>query len=93
VRISLLARRLVTMVPAILVLASGLDAYRILILSQVALAIQLPFAIVPLVGLTASRRVMGDAVNRRLTTAAGSLVAGAIGGLNVVLLAFAFAGP
>jgi manganese transport protein len=93
VRFGLLLRRLITVVPAILVLGAGLDAYRILILSQVALAIQLPFAIVPLVGLTASRRVMGDAVNRRLTTAAGALVAGAIGGLNVVLLAFAFAGP
>src|SRR5205807_9003846 len=49
VKFGLIARRLITIVPAVLVIAAGLDAYWVLILSQVSLSIQLPFAIVPLI--------------------------------------------
>ena len=49
VRFGLFLRRLITVIPALVVIAAGLDAYWILILSQVSLSVQLPFAIVPLV--------------------------------------------
>jgi manganese transport protein len=87
VRFALLLRRLITVIPAIVVLALGLDAYSILIASQVALSVQLPFAILPLVWLTARKDVMGQQVNNRLTTALASLAAAIVIGLNVLLLA------
>jgi manganese transport protein len=87
VRFALLLRRLITAIPAIVVLALGLDAYSILIASQVALSVQLPFAILPLVWLTARKDVMGQQVNNRLTTALASLAAAIVIGLNVLLLA------
>ncbi len=87
IRFGLLLRRLITVIPAIVVLALGLDAYNILIASQVALSIQLPFAIVPLVWLTARKSVMGQQVNAYLTTALASLAAAVVIGLNVLLLA------
>jgi manganese transport protein len=87
VKFGLLLRRLITIVPAILVIAAGLDAYWVLILSQVSLSIQLPFAIVPLIWLTAQRRIMGQFVNARLTTLIASAFAGLIVVLNGLLLA------
>ncbi len=87
VRFGLLLRRLITVIPAIVVLATGLDAYDILIASQVALSIQLPFAIVPLVWLTARKDVMGIQVNSRLTTGLATLAAAVVISLNVLLLA------
>jgi manganese transport protein len=87
VKFGLLLRRLITVVPAVLVIAAGLDAYQVLILSQVSLSIQLPFAIVPLIWLTAQRRIMGQFVNTRVTTLLATAVAGLIVVLNVLLLA------
>jgi len=86
VRFGLFLRRLITVIPALVVIGAGLDAYWILILSQVALSIQLPFAIVPLIYLTARREQMGVFVNRRLTTVLAIIVSLAIIGLNVQLL-------
>jgi len=86
IRFGLFLRRAITVVPALLVIASGLDAYWILILSQVALSVQLPFAIVPLVWLTARRDVMGAFANARLTTLLACLVAVLVIGLNLALL-------
>jgi len=86
VRFGLFLRRLITVLPALVVIGAGLDAYGILILSQVALSIQLPFAIVPLVWLTARRDLMGDLVNAPLTTLLAVIASLAIIGLNVRLL-------
>jgi Mn2+/Fe2+ NRAMP family transporter len=58
-----LVRRLVTLVPALLVLASGVDPTRALVLSQVVLSFGIPFALVPLVRLTGNRAVMGADTN------------------------------
>lgn len=66
-RISVFMRRLLTMIPAIAVIAVGLDPLRILILSQVALSFALPFAIIPLIAFTRRREVMGEHVNARHT--------------------------
>ncbi|MBB5162511.1 Nramp family divalent metal transporter [Mycobacterium sp. AZCC_0083] len=82
----LLLRRLVTLIPALVILAIGVDPSRALVLSQVVLSFGIPFALVPLVRLTSSRSLMGDDVNHRVTTALGWAVAGVIIVLNVVLI-------
>ncbi|MCW2731766.1 MAG: natural resistance-associated macrophage protein metal ion transporter [Mycobacterium sp.] len=82
----LLLRRLVTLIPALVVLAVGVDPSRALVLSQVVLSFGIPFALVPLVRLTSSRELMGGDVNHRVTTALGWTVAGVISVLNVVLI-------
>jgi manganese transport protein len=92
IKFGLLLRRLITVIPALVVIALGLDAYWILILSQVALSIQLPFAIIPLVWLTSRREVMGHQVNRPLTTALAALAGLFVIGLNVLLLSRLIAG-
>ncbi len=61
-------RRLVTMVPSLVVIASGLEPTRTLVISQVILSFGLPFAIIPLVMFTSRSDIMGVLVNRRLTT-------------------------
>jgi manganese transport protein len=84
--IPLVLRRAVTMTPALIVLAIGLDPSRSLVLSQVALSFGIPFALVPLVLLTRRADVMGALVNRRATTLLAAVVALLIIALNVFLL-------
>ena len=86
VRIPLMLRRAVTMIPAIVVLAVGMNPTSALVLSQVVLSFGIPFALVPLVMLTRRRDVMGVHVNRRLTTILAWSCAGVISALNVFLL-------
>jgi manganese transport protein len=86
-QIPLMVRRLVTMLPAFVVIAIGIDPSRTLVLSQVVLSFGIPFALVPLVYFTARRDIMGPLVNRRITTVAASVVAAVIIGLNIFLLA------
>lgn len=82
----LLLRRLVTLIPALAILAIGVDPSRALVLSQVVLSFGIPFALIPLVRLTSNQTLMGDDTNHRITTAFGWLVAGLISVLNVVLI-------
>jgi manganese transport protein len=89
-KIPLMLRRLVTMTPALIVLALGLDASRSLVISQVVLSFGIPFALVPLVLLTRRRDIMGALVNRRITTIVASVVAAMITLLNIFLLAQTF---
>jgi manganese transport protein len=84
--IPLVLRRAVTMAPALIVLAIGVDPSRALVISQVVLSFGIPFALVPLVLLTRRRDVMGSLVNRRATTAAASVVAAMIIALNAFLI-------
>jgi manganese transport protein len=86
VRIPLLLRRAVTMVPAIAVLAAGISPTTALVLSQVVLSFGIPLALVPLVMLTGRRDVMGVHVNRRLTNTLAWSCALLISALNVFLL-------
>jgi manganese transport protein len=86
VRVPLLARRAVTMIPAIVVLALGVNPTSALIFSQVVLSFGIPFALVPLVTLTSNREVMGVHVNRRATTLAAFALAGLIVVLNLFLI-------
>ncbi|HKG04417.1 MAG TPA: Nramp family divalent metal transporter [Conexibacter sp.] len=90
--IPLALRRLVTMAPALMVLAIGVNPTRALVISQVVLSFGIPFALVPLIWLTRRRDVMGELVNHRSTTVVASLVAAAIIALNVFLLYQTFAG-
>jgi manganese transport protein len=90
--IPLAVRRLVTMAPALVVLAIGLDPSRALIISQVVLSFGIPFALVPLVLLTSKRDLMGSLVNRRITTITASVVAAVISALNLFLLYQTFFG-
>ena len=67
----MLVRRLVTLIPALVILAIGVDPSRALVLSQVVLSFGIPFALIPLVRLTSNRALMGDDTNHRVTTALG----------------------
>jgi manganese transport protein len=82
----LLLRRLVTLIPALAILAIGVDPSRALVLSQVVLSFGIPFALVPLVRLTSNRGLMGEDTNHRVTTALGWTVATLISLLNVILI-------
>src|SRR6266513_3065766 len=77
-RIPLWVRRLVTMIPAFVVIGLGLDPSRTLVLSQVVLSFGIPFALIPLVMFTSRRDIMGVLVNRRLTVVAAVVVAAII---------------
>jgi manganese transport protein len=90
VRIPLLVRRALTMLPAIVVLALGMNPTSALVLSQVVLSFGIPLALIPLVVLTGRRDVMGVHVNRRLTTIAAWSCALVITALNVFLIAQQF---
>ncbi|WP_434062053.1 Nramp family divalent metal transporter [Actinotalea lenta] len=85
-RVPLLARRAVTLVPALVVLALGVDPTWALVLSQVFLSIGIPFALVPLVRLTGSRAVMGRFANGPVLAGAAWAVVGAVVALNVALV-------
>jgi manganese transport protein len=89
-RIPIWLRRAITMVPAFVVIAVGVDPSRTLVFSQVVLSFGIPFALVPLVLFTSRRDVMGVLVNHRATTAAAVAVAALIIALNVFLLAQTF---
>ncbi len=79
-------RRLVTMLPSLVVIFLGLDPTRTLVLSQVILSFGLPFAVVPLIIFSRRRDLMGDLVNLRTTTIASCAIAVLILSLNVYLL-------
>lgn len=84
--VPLMLRRLVTLIPALAVLAIGVDPSRALVISQVVLSFGIPFALVPLVRLTSKPALMGADVNHRVVTLLGWLVAGVITALNIVLI-------
>ena len=91
-RIPLFARRAITMTPALIVLAIGLDPTTTLVISQVLLSFGIPFALVPMILLTRRRDIMGGLVNRPHTTAIASVVASCIIALNGFLLYQTFFG-
>jgi manganese transport protein len=84
--IPMLARRLITLCPAVAILALGFDPTRTLVLSQVVLSFGIPFAVLPLVRLTSNRKLMGIDTNHPVTTTLGWAVAVMVSLLNVVLI-------
>jgi len=85
-------RRLVTMIPSLVVIALGLDPTRTLVVSQVVLSFGLPFALIPLVLFTRRRDIMGVLVNRRLTSMAAGLATALVVALNLYLIFQTFFG-
>ena len=85
-QIPIVWRRLITMAPAFIVIALGLDPSRTLVISQVVLSFGIPFALVPLVNFTSRREVMGQLVNKKVTTVIAIAIAAAIISLNAFLL-------
>nr|WP_240422975.1 Nramp family divalent metal transporter [Leucobacter sp. wl10] len=92
VRVPLLARRLVTLLPALAILALGFDPTLALVLSQVVLSFGIPFALIPLVALSANAEVLGPFRNRLATTIAGIVASVFLVALNAVLLWLVFTG-
>ncbi|MFE6971402.1 Nramp family divalent metal transporter [Isoptericola sp. NPDC057653] len=92
VRVSLLARRLVTLVPAIVLLATGVSPTWLLVVSQVVLSFGIPFAMVPLVRITRDAGLLGGFRNGVLTQVAAWAVAAVIVALNIALLWLTFTG-
>jgi manganese transport protein len=86
IRIPLALRRVITMVPALVILAIGVSPTGALVLSQVVLSFGIPFALVPLVVLTGRRDVMGAQVNGRLIRYTAYAIAVAITAMNAFLL-------
>nr|WP_026198086.1 Nramp family divalent metal transporter [Sciscionella marina] len=91
-RIRLLLRRTLTLIPALVFLAAGADPTKSLVISQVVLSFGLPFALIPLVWFTSRRSVMGDSVNRRPTTVIAWLVTAVIVALNIALIVLTLTG-
>ncbi len=85
-RISIFLRRLLTMIPAIVVIAWGLDPLKTLVLSQAVLSFCLPFAIIPLLMLTRRKDLMGSHANRPLTNVLAVITTAVILSMNVWLL-------
>jgi manganese transport protein len=85
-RIPVLVRRLVTMVPAFVVVWLGVNSTDALIVSQVVLSIALPAPIVALLIFTSRRDIMGAFANSRLTNAAAAFGAVVVVALNAILL-------
>jgi manganese transport protein len=91
-KIPLFLRRLITMAPALIILAIGLNPSRSLVISQVVLSFGIPFALIPLLIFCRNRNVMGTLVNHKITTAVASVVVALIVSLNVFLLYQTFFG-
>ena len=85
-RIPLLARRALTMIPSLVILALAVNTTQALIYSQIILSFGIPFALIPLFLITRDPRIMTDMVNRRLTSALMVLTTITITGLNLCLL-------
>jgi manganese transport protein len=91
-RIPLTLRRAITLAPALVILAIGIDPTRALVVSQVVLSFGIPFALIPLLVIARRRQVMGALVNPRWLTVVASVLAAAIIALNVFLLQQLFFG-
>ena len=69
IRVPLITRRAITVIPAVVILAFGVNPLWALIFSQVVLSFGIPFALIPLIAYTRKRSLMGDYANTRVTTA------------------------
>lgn len=91
-RIPLLTRRLITLIPALVIVGLGVDPTWALVLSQVVLSLGIPFALIPLVRMTSSREVMGEHASGVPVRVAGWVVVALIVALNLALIAITVAG-
>lgn len=92
VRVPVLARRAITLVPAVVILAIGVDPTAALVMSQVVLSFGIPFALIPLVAITSSRATLGEYANAAWLRIAGWAAAALITALNVLLIVLVVSG-
>ncbi|WP_425590402.1 Nramp family divalent metal transporter [Fictibacillus enclensis] len=92
IKIPIWVRRLVTMIPALIIIGAGINTWKALVVSQVVLSMQLPFTIIPLIMFTRSKKIMGSYVNKRWTNILLILVAAIIIILNGLLIYQTFGG-
>ena len=85
-RVPLLARRLITAVPALILLAAGIEPTKALIISQVILSFGIPFALVPLVRIAGDASAMRLVPTRRATIVVAWLVIAVVSALNLILI-------
>ena len=85
-------RRLITMLPALVIIAIGIDPMNALVLSQVALSFILPMPILQMLFIAGKRKYMGEFANRPWVQVLGILIAAVIIALNAVLLYLTFTG-
>lgn len=91
-QIPLNLRRLITMTPAMMIIASGINPMKALIFSQVTLSFALPLAIIPMILITNRQDLMGPFVNKPPTSFMGWLITGIIISMNVILMYLTFTG-
>ncbi|WP_083915578.1 Nramp family divalent metal transporter [Demetria terragena] len=91
-QVSPLVRRAVTLVPALVLLASGLEPVTVLVLSQVALALGLPFALIPLLRATCDAKLMGPWRNHRALTAVAVAIVAIVVVIDLVLVGLVVTG-
>jgi len=85
-------KRLITMIPAMIIILAGLNPMKSLVLSQVLLSFTLPFAIIPMLIITNRRDLMGDFVNSPLSKVIGWIIASVTIAFNSLLLIITFVG-
>ncbi|EIJ79427.1 Nramp family divalent metal transporter [Bacillus methanolicus] len=91
-RIPVYLRRLITVIPPLVIIALGINPTHALVISQVVLSFGIAFALIPLIIFTSDRRLMGSLVNHRVTTILAWFVAVLVISLNVFLLFQTFLG-
>jgi manganese transport protein len=92
IRVPLIWRRVISIIPAIVILALGVNPLLVLIISQVVLSFGISFALIPLIRFTRNRALMGDGTNSRGTTALALVATALIIALNVALIVLSFTG-
>lgn len=88
--IPLLVRRVITIIPAVVIVGFGIDPTQALIISQVILSFGIPFALIPLLMVTSNKKIMGDAVNSKLIIVLLGMITGVIVVLNFALIWLTF---
>jgi len=91
-RIPIFARRIITLIPALVILGFGIDPTRALVVSQVLLSFGIPFALVPLLRLTNDRTVMGASANGPVIRTLMTVIVVAVVALNIALIYLTFVG-
>ncbi|MEK5262978.1 Nramp family divalent metal transporter [Bacillus sp. FSL R7-0166] len=89
-RIPLYVRRLITIIPPIAIIASGVNPTSALVMSQVVLSFGIAFALIPLILFTSKKRIMGDLTNARWVTGISWVIAALVVALNLFLIVDSF---
>ena len=89
-RIPVFYRRLISLIPALIILLSTADATWALVISQVVLSFGIPFPLFPLIRFTSDQSLMGQFVNRKYVSLLGYAIAILVTALNAVLLVLTF---